>query len=66
MIRILFGGTKYERVGQENFGAAELRADSHGDGFTLLSFWMTIFKVGKNPLTALVIGLGFFAAAYLI
>ena len=37
-----------------------------GMGFTLLSFWMTIFKVGKNPLAALAIGLGFFAAAYLV
>jgi len=37
-----------------------------GIGFTLLSFWMTILRVGRNPLAALAIGAGFFAAAYLV
>ena len=37
-----------------------------GIGFTLLSFWMTVLKVGKNTLAALAIGLGFLAAAYLV
>ena len=37
-----------------------------GIAFTLLSFWMTVLEVGRSPLAALVIGLGFFAAAYLV
>ncbi|RLE63166.1 MAG: hypothetical protein DRJ38_08210 [Thermoprotei archaeon] len=37
-----------------------------GISFTMLSIWMTIFKIGRNPLTALAIGMAFFAGAYVI
>jgi len=36
-----------------------------GIAFTLTSFGMMVLKIGRSPLTALAIGAGFFAAAYL-
>ena len=36
-----------------------------GIAFTLTSFGMMVLNIGKNPLAALAIGAGFFAAAYL-